>query len=218
MAERGTRRMPDVVVVPHVPSAGLVEMAELYRSLVKRARAEPVSDAELLALEKRGLNEQAIGAADLAGASTTLAGLHLIENFRDGIATPYEIAVVYASIEYLGGLRLLNDGEDRWADQRREGLDIITRMAKDVSDVTTTTAPVTGTKSGTRRRKVETFGQRLRRLREARGLNQDELARKVGTSASVIRNWEKDRNSPQLHRLAQLARALRCSKDELLDR
>ena len=52
------------------------------------------------------------------------------------------------------------------------------------------------------------FGQHLRRLREAAGLSRAELARKAAVPASTLRNWEGDRGMPGLAALLRLAEAL----------
>jgi len=53
---------------------------------------------------------------------------------------------------------------------------------------------------------METMGERLRRLRVARGLTQPELGRLVGVSKSAVSQWEDD--STKNLKLATLARVL----------
>jgi transcriptional regulator with XRE-family HTH domain len=62
----------------------------------------------------------------------------------------------------------------------------------------------------------ETIGQRLARLRRERGLTQVELAEQIGVSQPVLSDYE--RGTLRLHGqlIAQLARILRVSADELL--
>ena len=65
----------------------------------------------------------------------------------------------------------------------------------------------------------QTFGERLRELRKARGLNQYELAEAVLGSASrqaEISRWESNRNEPSHIYLVKLAHHLSVSVDELL--
>jgi transcriptional regulator with XRE-family HTH domain len=56
---------------------------------------------------------------------------------------------------------------------------------------------------------TETFGERLRRLREARGLRKTALARRVGLTEACIRQLESGRTSqPRLSDGMRLADAL----------
>ena len=61
----------------------------------------------------------------------------------------------------------------------------------------------------------EPFWQRLRRLRHARGLSRDELARLVGVGLSTISWWELDVTHPLPERLPGLSSALGVPLDEL---
>ena len=54
----------------------------------------------------------------------------------------------------------------------------------------------------------EAVGARLRALREARGLGQEELALKIGISRASIANIEGGRQAVSLHHLADMAEAL----------
>ncbi len=60
------------------------------------------------------------------------------------------------------------------------------------------------------------LGARLREAREAAGLSQPELARRVGTSQSQIWSWEAEAKMPRLDSLALLATELGVSTDWLL--
>jgi transcriptional regulator with XRE-family HTH domain len=64
----------------------------------------------------------------------------------------------------------------------------------------------------------ETFGQRLRLLREARGLTQTELAEVFRSSQRAICSYEQDRTEPPLAALPQIAAALNVSLDQLMGR
>ncbi len=63
---------------------------------------------------------------------------------------------------------------------------------------------------------MEMLGEKLWRLREARGLSQEGLAEKLGVSRQTVSNWENDRATPDAYKLKQLCEALGTSADELL--
>lgn len=50
-----------------------------------------------------------------------------------------------------------------------------------------------------------TFGDRMTGAREAAGLSQAELARRLGVKVNTIRAWENDRSEPRANRLQMLA-------------
>ena len=60
------------------------------------------------------------------------------------------------------------------------------------------------------------IGSRIRYFRELRGMNQKELAEKIGVSNSRVSNWEQGINRPDADILVLLCRALGVSADELL--
>jgi len=60
------------------------------------------------------------------------------------------------------------------------------------------------------------FGERLGRLRKARGLTQAELGKKVGLSQRMVAYYEKDEAQPPGPMLIDLASVLETSIDELL--
>lgn len=62
----------------------------------------------------------------------------------------------------------------------------------------------------------ETFGQRLARLRKARGFSQTELGQTLGVSQRMMTYYEREAERPPAHLLPPLAEALRVSVDELL--
>ncbi len=62
----------------------------------------------------------------------------------------------------------------------------------------------------------ETFGQRFLRLRKAKGLTQDDIAKKVNISAQAVSKWENDISSPDISILTDLAELLGVSVEELL--
>lgn len=61
------------------------------------------------------------------------------------------------------------------------------------------------------------IGNKIRYFRELRGLNQKELAGRIGVSNSRISNWEQGINRPDADTLVLLCQALEVSADELLD-
>mgnify|MGYP006304906299 CR=1 FL=1 len=50
-----------------------------------------------------------------------------------------------------------------------------------------------------------TFGDRVAAAREALGLTQAQLARRLGVKASTVASWENDRSEPRANRLQMLA-------------
>lgn len=62
----------------------------------------------------------------------------------------------------------------------------------------------------------ETFGQRLARLRKARGFSQAELGQLLGLSQRMMTYYEREAAKPPAHVLPQIADALKVSVDELL--
>lgn len=62
----------------------------------------------------------------------------------------------------------------------------------------------------------ETLGRRLQRFREAAGVSQAQLAQAAGVPLGSVRNWEQDRNVPQLHAAARMAQTLGVTLDDLV--
>ncbi len=58
---------------------------------------------------------------------------------------------------------------------------------------------------------------RLKRMRERRGLTQDELAGLAGVSQSIISQYENEKRGMTMRILGKLAAALSCPISELLD-
>ncbi|MGH6694242.1 helix-turn-helix domain-containing protein [Sphingopyxis sp.] len=69
--------------------------------------------------------------------------------------------------------------------------------------------------SGTR---YEVLGDRLARLRQARGLSKTDIADRLGVTVTSICYWEQGRSRPRLARLQALADLLGTSPTELLSR
>ena len=62
------------------------------------------------------------------------------------------------------------------------------------------------------------FKQRLREMREMRGLTQEQLGNRIGESANTISNWEmpSGRSLPNLRKFRLICIALNCSPDYFL--
>lgn len=60
------------------------------------------------------------------------------------------------------------------------------------------------------------FGERLRGIRELRGIKQVELAAMVRTDPAVVSHWEKGNRKPSITTIRDLCRALVVSSDYLL--
>jgi transcriptional regulator with XRE-family HTH domain len=60
------------------------------------------------------------------------------------------------------------------------------------------------------------FGHRIMRFRQARGLTQEELAELLGTSQRVISYYENDAHEPNATMLSKLAEAFGVSVDDLV--
>jgi len=63
---------------------------------------------------------------------------------------------------------------------------------------------------------AEPFGQRLSRLRKARGFTQTELGEILGVSQRVITYYERESGKPPAHLLPRLADALKVTVDEIV--
>ena len=56
-----------------------------------------------------------------------------------------------------------------------------------------------------------TFGDRLSGAREAAGMSQAALARRLGVKATTLRSWEEDRAEPRANRVQMLSGLLNVS-------
>ncbi|WP_300037992.1 helix-turn-helix domain-containing protein [uncultured Roseobacter sp.] len=56
-----------------------------------------------------------------------------------------------------------------------------------------------------------TFGDRVAAAREAAGMNQSELARRLGVRVATLRAWEDDLSEPRANRLSMMAGLLNVS-------
>lgn len=60
------------------------------------------------------------------------------------------------------------------------------------------------------------FGQRLAKIRRAKGLTQTELGQRIGASQRAMHHYEKKAEFPPVQKIIELARALDMTVDELL--
>lgn len=84
-----------------------------------------------------------------------------------------------------------------------------------MSDQTEATSPATG--SGWYSNETATFGDRLAAAREALGLDQADLARRIGVKLKTLQAWEDDLSEPRANRLSMLAGVLNVSLIWLLN-
>lgn len=61
----------------------------------------------------------------------------------------------------------------------------------------------------------ESFGARLKRLREKANQTQPELANAIGTNTTTISRWERDRGKPHMDQVTALAQHFGCTTDYL---
>jgi len=61
------------------------------------------------------------------------------------------------------------------------------------------------------------FAMRLKRLREAKGLTQDKLAKRIGVSRAYLSRLEMGRHDPPLSTLRRLAKALKSTVADLVE-
>lgn len=63
---------------------------------------------------------------------------------------------------------------------------------------------------------METIGERIKKAREASGLTQVDIAKRLGVSKAAVSNWEKERNFPDLPSFMELCGLLKVSSDYIL--
>lgn len=61
------------------------------------------------------------------------------------------------------------------------------------------------------------LGERIRELRESRGLSQVQLAKRLGKSKQSVSNWENNNILPSIEMLIRLAEVFHVSCDYLLE-
>ncbi|WP_298675777.1 helix-turn-helix transcriptional regulator [uncultured Lentibacter sp.] len=64
---------------------------------------------------------------------------------------------------------------------------------------------------------TSTFGDRVAGAREAAGMSQKQLAKRLGVKIVTLRNWENDMAEPRANKLSMLAGLLNVSMMWLLD-
>jgi transcriptional regulator with XRE-family HTH domain len=69
----------------------------------------------------------------------------------------------------------------------------------------------------TNRELQEAFGRRIRDLRKARGLSQEELAERAGLHRTYVGGIERGERNPSLNNIGQIARALGVSIHDFFD-
>ncbi len=62
------------------------------------------------------------------------------------------------------------------------------------------------------------LNERIRSLREAKGLTQVELAKKLSVTKQAVSNWENDNIQPSVEMVVALADLFGVTVDDLLDR
>jgi transcriptional regulator with XRE-family HTH domain len=71
-------------------------------------------------------------------------------------------------------------------------------------------------RTGTNMAPVERMAEKLKALRERRGLSQEELAKRAGISRTYLARLETARQDPRLSTLEKLAKALKVTVAELV--
>ena len=64
---------------------------------------------------------------------------------------------------------------------------------------------------------MKKLGEKIRRLREEKGLSQEVLAEKLDVSRQTVSNWENDRATPDAYKLKQLCEVLGISAEGILE-
>lgn len=60
------------------------------------------------------------------------------------------------------------------------------------------------------------FAQRLRKLRQEKGLSMKQLAKELNTTDAAVSNWENEINEPKISYLKAIAQYFNVSADYLL--
>ena len=64
--------------------------------------------------------------------------------------------------------------------------------------------------------KLRSFGDKLKKLRNIRGLTQEKFADEMNISLDTVKNWEQGYNSPSIDTLVDIAEYLKCDFDYLI--
>lgn len=62
-----------------------------------------------------------------------------------------------------------------------------------------------------------TVGENIRRLREAKGMKQDELAEALGVTAGAVSLWESNKRSMNVKQADKLAQVLGVTLNDIVD-
>lgn len=65
---------------------------------------------------------------------------------------------------------------------------------------------------------MKLFGEILREKREQMGYSQRKLAKELGVAGMTVSQWETGKSYPNLMTACDIADALHCTLDELVDR
>lgn len=65
---------------------------------------------------------------------------------------------------------------------------------------------------------MKTIGERIKELREEKGINQLELSKILNVHKGSVSNWENNKRTPDADMLTKIADFFNCSIDYLLDR
>ena len=188
--------------------------------IIKAASSKRITQDELT--ELRAFIEGAIADSEIEDCPFGEEQLTLLDSYARGEAVPLmEIVSMHDAVETMALWRI-EQGLPTWPERREQGLDILARMAKEITMTPALTAQRRGApplpSDGGKRRSREpdpTFGSRLVAARQRAGLTQTEVAAKLKTSPGVVRNWEHDRTHPQPYRLTMLCRVLHCTRQDL---
>lgn len=63
---------------------------------------------------------------------------------------------------------------------------------------------------------MKVFANRLRELRQEKGLSMKQLAKEIGTTDAAVSNWENEVNEPKISYLKDIAKYFGVSTDYLL--
>ena len=67
-----------------------------------------------------------------------------------------------------------------------------------------------------KRKKMKTFGEKIKELRKERGLTQPALAKELDVSNGMISNWENNINEPGLTHIKNIATFFNVSADYIV--
>jgi DNA-binding transcriptional regulator YiaG len=179
--------------------------------MARGARRAAVEESELAAM--LATTFRMTGAPGTAPVRPRLLLPQLVKDYKAGRASPLMIVQADARAIWSHHWHLRYGGADPIPAVRQLTLEVLARMAKDVEMTPALAADATAPPTS--------FGARLVAARKAAvwvhptGMTQAELALKIKTSVTTIRDWESGRHEPQEIRVPRLLRALRCSRSDL---